>query len=296
MPSTRGRSHPDEDPSLEGLVGHVSGNAVGRHLFADPQRLFADPDPGPDEVSFHQPNVDAKYYNTGYYAAHQSEIQPFPCPLPDPPRIDLATILGPNLLGPIEQAKTISFHAVGDTGASSSALIAPEARVADALAAECPAARAPSPPTAANAHTPSACAAARGITNPWQTKMRFTVERDGIGSSTPGARINSCTIRCAAHTPAPPAATTLGPGSTAAGSSDPPTPPVPARDLTPDPRMQRLPRHPDLARDLTHLRTVQHRHHRPIPLLDDRQRHQSQSRPPTPKRKSRSRPPASSRS
>ena len=37
-------------------------------------------------------------------------------PAADPPRIDLTTILGPNLLGPIEQAKTISVHAVGDTG------------------------------------------------------------------------------------------------------------------------------------------------------------------------------------
>ena len=56
---------------------------MGRHLFADPQRLFADPDPGPDDVSFHDPNVDEKYYTTGYYAAHQTEIQPFPhrCPI-----------------------------------------------------------------------------------------------------------------------------------------------------------------------------------------------------------------------
>jgi hypothetical protein len=135
MPSPR-RGPGSQDDSREGLVGHVSGNAVGRHLFADPQRLFADPDPGPDEVSFHEPNVDQQYYNTGYYAAHQAEIQPFPRPLPDPPRIDLATILGPNLLGPIHAAKSISFNAVGDTGASSTGLIGPEARVADALADE----------------------------------------------------------------------------------------------------------------------------------------------------------------
>jgi hypothetical protein len=114
----------------------VKGNSVGGHLFADPQRLFADPDPGPDEVSFHQPNVDQQYYDTGYYAAHRTEVQPFPRPLPDPPRIDLTTVLGPNLLGPIDEAKAISFHVVGDTGASSRALIAPEAHVADALAAD----------------------------------------------------------------------------------------------------------------------------------------------------------------
>jgi hypothetical protein len=123
-----------QDDSVEGLVGHVTGNSVGRHLFADPQRLFADPDPGPDEVSFHQPNVDEQYYTTGYYPKHQNEIQPFPRPLPDPPRIDLATVLGPNLLNPIVDGKSITFHAVGDTGASTQSLISPEARVADKLA------------------------------------------------------------------------------------------------------------------------------------------------------------------
>ena len=135
MPAARRRSSKQSD-SVEGLVGHVQGNAIGRHLFADPQRLFADPDPGPDEVSFHEPNVDEQYYNTGYYAAHQNEIQPFPPSLPDPPRIDLATILGPNLLNPITTGQAITFHAVGDTGASSTALIDPEARVADAMADE----------------------------------------------------------------------------------------------------------------------------------------------------------------
>jgi hypothetical protein len=135
MPTSRRRSRPERD-SVDQLVGHVTGNSVGRHLFADPQRLFADPDPGPDEVSFHQPNVDEQYYKTGYYAAHQTQIQPFPRPLPDPPRIDLATVLGPNLLEPIQAAKSVTFHAVGDTGASGADLIRPEGRVADALADE----------------------------------------------------------------------------------------------------------------------------------------------------------------
>jgi hypothetical protein len=129
-------SRSDSDSELSGLVGHVVGNAFGRHLFADPQRLFADPDPGPDELSFHEPNVDEPYYKTGYYFAHQGQVQPFPRPSPDPPRIDLTTILGPNLLEPIMAAKSITFHAVGDTGASTSALIKPEATVADALADE----------------------------------------------------------------------------------------------------------------------------------------------------------------
>src|ERR1700761_118137 len=135
MPTARRRSSTQRD-SVEGLVGHVQGNAVGRHLFADPERLFAHPDPGPDEVSFHQPNVDEQYYKTGYYATHRNQIQPFSRPLPDPPSIDLATILGPNPLDPITNGQAITFHAVGDTGASSTPLIDPEARVADAMAHE----------------------------------------------------------------------------------------------------------------------------------------------------------------
>lgn len=123
-------------PPPDGLVGHVTGNAVGPHRFGDPQRLFGDPDPGPDETSFHDPNVDAQYYNTGYYFRHQNEIQPFPPPAPNPPRIDLAQILGPNLLQPVLAGKTIAFHAVGDTGASSTPLIGPEASVGDAIAAD----------------------------------------------------------------------------------------------------------------------------------------------------------------
>jgi Calcineurin-like phosphoesterase len=137
-PASRGRTRRAKwaaEP-VDDLVGHVSGNAIGPHLFGDPVRLFADPDPGPDEISFHEPNVDEQYYNTGYYFTHKNEIQPFPRPLPDPPLIDLAQILGPNLIDPIVAANKISFHAVGDTGANTPKLIRPEASVADAIAAD----------------------------------------------------------------------------------------------------------------------------------------------------------------
>lgn len=126
----------DASPPVDTLVGHVTGNAVGPNLFGDPVRLFADPDPGPDETSFHEPNVDEQYYKTGYYFKHQREIQPFPRPLPNPPRMELAQILGPNLMSPIVEASKITFHAVGDTGANTASLIAPEASVADAMAAD----------------------------------------------------------------------------------------------------------------------------------------------------------------
>jgi len=63
------------------------------------------------------------------------------------------------------------------------------------------------------------------------------------------------------------------------------------------PRMDRLTRHAHLRGDLAHRNSIQNRQHRSIPLLDDRQRHQCQSRPPVPDPadgKSRSRPAASS--
>jgi predicted phosphodiesterase len=136
----------DPAPSpVDGLVGHVSGNSVGPHLFADPVRLFADPDPGPDETSFHEPNVDSQYYNTGYYFAHQNEIQQFPRSLPDPPLMDLSQILGPNVIDPIVNANSITFHSVGDTGASSRPLIGYEASVTDAMASDIKSSSAESP-------------------------------------------------------------------------------------------------------------------------------------------------------
>ena len=46
------------------------------------------------------------------------------------------------------------------------------------------------------------------------------------------------------------------------------------------PCAQRLPGHPNLNGNLTHGCTAQDRQDRPIPLLDDRQLDQSQSRPP----------------
>jgi len=74
---------------------------VGRHLFADPQRLFADPGPGPDDVSFHDPNVDEKYYKS-----HR-----------------------PDHRSPGDHISCCRRHGRIHTG-----LIGPEARMADALA------------------------------------------------------------------------------------------------------------------------------------------------------------------
>lgn len=46
------------------------------------------------------------------------------------------------------------------------------------------------------------------------------------------------------------------------------------------PPAHRLPRHPQRRSDLRHRRTRQHRKNSPVPLLDNRQLHQRQSRPP----------------
>jgi len=54
----------------------------------------------------------------------------------------------------------------------------------------------------------------------------------------------------------------------------------PAAAIPGHPRVHRLARHADLSGHLRHARAVQHRHHRPIPLLDNRQHNQCQSRPP----------------
>jgi hypothetical protein len=106
-------------------------------------RLFADPHPGGDETAFMVDNTSAAYYDSPYYKLHKEDLQAVPKPSVDDPRIDLADVLGADFLKPIIDAKKISFHAVGDTGAakvnahqSAAQAIANEATVADAMAAD----------------------------------------------------------------------------------------------------------------------------------------------------------------
>jgi calcineurin-like phosphoesterase family protein len=106
-------------------------------------RLFADPQPSPDETKFQVDNTSSEYYNSPYYLQHKNDLQPVPAPTASPPTITLDQILGADVLGPIESAKRISFHAVGDTGAAkvnsfqtAAQAIANEASVADAMAAD----------------------------------------------------------------------------------------------------------------------------------------------------------------
>src|SRR5438128_6344328 len=104
-------------------------------------RLFAEPSPSPDETSFQVDNTSVAYYQSLYYKKHQGDLQPVPSPRVDPPRIDLAHVLGPEVLKPITAAERIGFHAVGDTGAArndqsqhAATSIAHEAGAADAIA------------------------------------------------------------------------------------------------------------------------------------------------------------------
>jgi len=106
-------------------------------------RLFADPQPTPDETSFLVDNTSKRYYDSPYYKRHAEDLQAVPKPSSAQPRIDLADVLEPTLVDVITHAGRISFHAVGDTGAakvdpfqSAAKAIANEASVADAMSAD----------------------------------------------------------------------------------------------------------------------------------------------------------------
>jgi hypothetical protein len=106
-------------------------------------RLFADPQPGPDETSFQVDNTSEAYFQSPYYLHHKDQIQPVPPPRSDPPRMNLGDVLDNTFLAPIVAAKSITFHTVGDTGAAkvnsfetAAQAIANEASVADAMASD----------------------------------------------------------------------------------------------------------------------------------------------------------------
>ena len=106
-------------------------------------RLFADPQPTPDETSFQVDNTSKRYYDSPYYKRHSDDLQPVPKPSSPQPRLDLADVLQPALVQAITKAKRISFHAVGDTGAAkvdpfqtAARAIEQEASVANAMSAD----------------------------------------------------------------------------------------------------------------------------------------------------------------
>lgn len=80
-------------------------------------RLYADPQPGPDEVQFREDNTSDAYYSSPYFLAHQNQVQKIPARHSNLP-VNLSDFLPANILGAIQKAGQITFHSVGDTGAA----------------------------------------------------------------------------------------------------------------------------------------------------------------------------------
>ena len=103
-------------------------------------RLYADPQPGSDPTSFQVVNNSAAYYQSPYYKAHAQQVQPIPPRRSNAP-LELTDFLPPQTIAAITKAGSISFHAVGDTGAakvsrsqSAATAIGHQDAVADAMA------------------------------------------------------------------------------------------------------------------------------------------------------------------
>jgi hypothetical protein len=52
------------DPAFRDLLGGTGG------------RMFADPQPSPDETSFQVDNTSSAYYQSAYYTLHKNDLQP----------------------------------------------------------------------------------------------------------------------------------------------------------------------------------------------------------------------------
>jgi hypothetical protein len=107
-------------------------------------QLYADPKPTPDEDAFQVNNTSEAYYNSPYYLKNKNLIQQIPPPRPGVPlNIDLSDFLPTATIAAIQAAGSISFHAVGDTGAAktgghqtAATAVAQQASVADAMTAD----------------------------------------------------------------------------------------------------------------------------------------------------------------
>jgi hypothetical protein len=100
------------------------------------RRLFGEQKPGVDATTFQVDNTSDTYYNSPYYLQHKDQVQPVPKPRIDPPRINLSDVVDAPTLQAIQSAKLISFHSVGDTGATKVGRLADEESVADMMAAD----------------------------------------------------------------------------------------------------------------------------------------------------------------
>src|ERR1700693_3169336 len=116
--------------------------AMKPNLVGPGGRLFAEQQPGKDEVSFRVDNTSEAYYNSPYYELHKNDLQQIPAPRKNVPvQLQLADFTGPAIISAIQKAGKITFHSVGDTGAAKvnreqtvQRAIQNEAEVADAMA------------------------------------------------------------------------------------------------------------------------------------------------------------------
>src|SRR5580704_3422263 len=63
------------------------------------------------------PATDSSYYNSPYYTQNKNSVQPFPANTA-PGIMDLANVLPADTISAITASNQITFHSVGDTGAT----------------------------------------------------------------------------------------------------------------------------------------------------------------------------------
>lgn len=80
-------------------------------------RLYADPQPGPDEKKFREDNTSAAYYNSPYFLANKNQVQAIPRRRNNLP-LNLSDFVSQDISNAIQASGKITFHAVGDTGAA----------------------------------------------------------------------------------------------------------------------------------------------------------------------------------
>ena len=115
-----------------------------RNLVGPGGRLYAEQKHTADETQFQKNNTSEAYYNSPYYLAHKNQVQSIPPRRSGaPPNIQLTDYIPAEIASAINSAKSITFHAVGDTGAAkvsrtqtAATALEHQAAVADAMVAD----------------------------------------------------------------------------------------------------------------------------------------------------------------
>ncbi len=89
-----------------------------RNLRGPAGQLFGDPSPGPDETAFQVDNTSEEYYDSPYYKQHENDVEAVPMGPPAGAARARRTCSAQTSWRRSSPRKKISFHAVGDTGAS----------------------------------------------------------------------------------------------------------------------------------------------------------------------------------